>query len=100
MAAEGNATFAQPRLPTVARAARRRVVEEPMLLLLRGQASESDAVRMIGHHERLLAVQDRRIGAVGAVEAIDLRCAPVNRRWLVPAKAGAGPPVRRCALAA
>ena len=43
-----------------------------MFFLLPGQPRELGVEGMIGRQERLLAMEDRRVGTGGVVEAVDL----------------------------
>jgi hypothetical protein len=69
------APLAQPRLPTFPRADRRGVVQQAVLFLLLRQSGELGVQGVIARQKRLLAVQDRRVGAGGIIEAIDLASA-------------------------
>ncbi len=75
MPAKGKAHLAQPGLPTIPRSNRRRVVQQAVLLFLSRQPGELAVQGMIGRQKHLLAMQDRRIGAGGVIEAIDLASA-------------------------
>ena len=70
VAAEGEAGLAEAALPAGAGAEGRRVVEQAVALLLRGQAGEAGLQRVIGVQESLLAVQHGRVGAGGVVVAL------------------------------
>jgi hypothetical protein len=72
MASKHKARGVQPGLPADFRPDRRRVVEQTVFFLLFGQRGELGVERMIGRQERLIAVEDRWIGAGSVVEAIDL----------------------------
>jgi hypothetical protein len=69
------ASLAQPRLPTFPRADRRRVIQQTVLLLLLRQPGELGVQGVIVCQERLLPMQDRRVGAGGIIEAVDLASA-------------------------
>ena len=62
----------RPRQPASPRPDRRRFVEQSMLFLLSCQTRKLAMQRMIGRQKRLLAMQDRRVGALAVVVAIDL----------------------------
>jgi hypothetical protein len=72
VAFQRESTLGQPRRPAIPRADRRRVVEQPMLLLLLSKPGELGMERVIGRQKRLLPMQDRWIGTLGLVVAIDL----------------------------
>jgi hypothetical protein len=72
MAAQNETRLAEPALPAGAGADGRRVVEQAVLCFLLGRAGEFSVERVIGVQERLLAVQDRRVGAGGIVVAFEL----------------------------
>jgi hypothetical protein len=63
MAAQHKARLGQPGLPAFLGPDRRRVVEQTVFFLLLGQPGELGVERTIGRQKRLLAVEDRRIGA-------------------------------------
>ena len=58
MPANRESTFRQPPLPPLARADRRRLVEQTVLFLLPGQSGELGQERVSGWEERSLAVED------------------------------------------
>jgi hypothetical protein len=72
MPAKAKACSAQPILPAIARPDRRRFVEQTVLIFLLGQSGKLGMQRVIGGQERLLAVQDRRVGAGRVFEAVNL----------------------------
>ena len=72
MPAEGISPLPQPLGPAGPRADRRGVVQQPGPLLLPRQPLELPPPRVVGQEERLLAVQDRRVGAGGVIGALDL----------------------------
>jgi hypothetical protein len=72
MAVEGKSGGNQPGLPAVPCPNRRRLFQQSSALLLARQALELRPPGIVGPEERLLAVQDRRVGAVGEFEAVDL----------------------------
>ena len=78
----------QPDLPAIARADRRRVVEQSMLRLLSRQSGETGMQRMVGRHERLLAMKNGRVGRAGIFKALDLAGAEQDSD--APAKCGVG----------
>ena len=65
-------SLGQPRQPSLPCADFRRVIEQTLLLLLLSKPGEFGMERMIVQQKRLLAVQDRWIGALSIVGAIDL----------------------------
>jgi len=62
----------QPPLPPLARADRRRLVEQPVFLFLLGQPGEFGHELVPGRKERFLAVEDGGIGARRVVVAVEL----------------------------
>jgi hypothetical protein len=72
MASQHKARGVQPGLPADFRPDRRRVVEQTVFFLLLGQPGELGVEGMIGRQERLLAMEDRRVGARCVIEAVDL----------------------------
>jgi hypothetical protein len=85
MPAERKPPLLQPPLPSLSRADRRGVIEQPVFLLLLGQPGEPGVERVAGWQERLLAMEDGRVGAVGIVIAVELAGA---ERQLDAAKQG------------
>ena len=65
MAPQDEAGGAEPGLPAVPRADRRRLIQQAGALLLVRQPLELRPQGMVRSEERLLAVQDRRVGAAG-----------------------------------
>ena len=72
VAADRQAASGQGRLPAIAGANGRGVVEQPFLLLLPGEACKFLAPWVVFGNERFLAVEDRRIAALGVIEHIEL----------------------------
>jgi hypothetical protein len=72
MAAQHKAPRGQPGLPAFLGPDRCRVVEQTVFFLLLGQSGELGVERVIGLQERLLAMEDRRIGAGSVIEAVNL----------------------------
>src|SRR5208282_5021244 len=70
--ANRESSLRQPPFPSLARADRRRLVEQPVLFLLLGQPGEFGHQRVPGWEERFLAVEDGGIGARRVVEAVEL----------------------------
>jgi len=64
--------FRQSLRPSVARADAARLVEQAVLLLLGGEASELRIQRMIGRQERLLAMENGRVGAGRVLSTLGL----------------------------
>ncbi len=62
----------QPLLPALARADRRRLVEQTVFFLLLGQPGEFGHELVPGRKERFLAVEDGGIGARRVVVAVEL----------------------------
>ena len=75
----------QPSLPALAGADRRRLVEQPVFFLLPSEPGEFGHQRVPGWKDRFLAVEDRGIGALSVVEAVEL---PRPQRELDAAKQG------------
>ena len=72
MPADRESPLVQATLPPLPCPDRRRLVEQPVPLLLPRQPGEPLVQRVAGREERLLAVQDRRVGAGGIVVAFEL----------------------------
>jgi hypothetical protein len=72
MPADRESPLVQAAEPTLAGPDRRRLVEQPVPLLLPRQPGEPLVQRVAGREERLLAVQDRRVGAGGVFMAVEL----------------------------
>lgn len=72
MPANHESPFRQPPLPPLARADRRRLVEQPVFLFLLGQPGEFGHELVPGVKERFLAVEDGGIGARRVVVAVEL----------------------------
>ena len=70
--ANGESPLRQPPFPPVARADRRRLVEQTVFLLLPGQPGEFGHQLVPGREERFLPMEDGGIGALGVVEAVEL----------------------------
>lgn len=70
MPAQRETSLPQPRLPAGTCADPDRVGQQSVLLFLEREAGELLAQRMLGMEERLLAVQDRRVGALGVLVAL------------------------------
>jgi hypothetical protein len=86
MPTEGVTPLTEAIVPAGTGADRRGLVQQPGPLLPGGQAGELRPPRVVGQQERLLAVQDRRVRARGAIAALDLagwqieRVATASRR--------------------
>ena len=72
MPANHESSLRQPSFPSLARADRRRLVEQAVFFLLPCQPGEFGHQRVPGWEERFLAVEDGGIGALGVVEAVEL----------------------------
>src|SRR5271166_386595 len=72
MPANRESPLRQPPFPPLARADRRRLVEQAVFFLLPGQPGEFGHQRVPGRKERFLAVADGEIGARCVVEAVEL----------------------------
>ena len=72
MPANRESSLRQPTFPSLARADRRHLVEQPVVFLLLGEPGEFGHQRVPRWKERFLAVEDGGIGALGVAEAVEL----------------------------
>ena len=72
MSPDGEPARGEPALPAVAGADGGGVVEQAVAFFLAGEAREPGHERMAGRLERFLAMEDRRVGALRVVEAVEL----------------------------
>jgi hypothetical protein len=89
---EGEARFSEPGLPAGARAKGGRLCQQAVLLLLAGEFGKRFAQRVVRVEEGLLGVQDRGVGALAVVGAVELARAQPPAQFLTDSRTGGSLP--------